>query len=217
MADTDETDQTAVDARALIELYFEVEGDDERDVVIDKLTALDHPLVTEFFRAASEEDDDELVRVRALVALTIRGDATASQRLDALIAEPDDLLAFDVALASLARLRGPTFYETLRTIWRDDDRGADEKRSAMVAMEQLDAQRALSDFSSAIASFGDAASLPDDQLEVIILAFVRHEHAGARPELEMLLERLRASSATIDPEERDEMLGMVQEGIDLLG
>ncbi|MBC7794703.1 MAG: hypothetical protein H7Z43_13445 [Clostridia bacterium] len=184
--------------------------------MLDKLTALDDPLVTEFFRAAADEDDDELVRVRALVALTIRGDAEATRALDTLIAGPDDLLAFDVALASLARLRGPSFYGTLTSIWRDEDRGADEKRSAMIAMEQLDAPRALQDFASAIASFGEVDSLPDDQLEMMILAFVRYDHAPGRAALEALRERLRASAASLDADQSDEMLGMVQEGIDLL-
>ena len=218
MVDKDEApDQATIDARALIELYFELETDEERDVVIDKLTALDHPLVTEFFRTAAGEDDDELVRVRALVALTIRGDQAATAALDALVAAPDDLLAFDVALASLARLRGPAFYETLTSIWRDENRGADERRSAMIAMEHLDAPRALADFLSAIATMGDAATLPDDQLEIMILAFVRHEHPEARAALTALLSRLRATSAKMDEDERDEMLGMVQEGLDLLG
>lgn len=216
-AEDEATSQATIDARALIELYFDLEDDDERDVILDKLTGLDHPLVTEFFEAAADEDDDELVRVRALVALTIRGDAGAIAKLDALIAEPDDLIAFDVALASLARLRGPAFYVTLTSIWQDENRSADERRSAMVAMEHLDAPRALADFLSAIATFGDAAKLPDDQLEVMLLAFVRHEHIAAKEPLKGLLARLQVSSASMDEDERDEMLGMVQEGIDLLG
>ncbi|MBC7792877.1 MAG: hypothetical protein H7Z43_04155, partial [Clostridia bacterium] len=45
MAPTDPTElaanKAAIDARTLIELYFELEDEDERDVVLDKLTALD--------------------------------------------------------------------------------------------------------------------------------------------------------------------------------
>lgn len=212
------TDASSVhlDAEALIELYFELEDDDERDIVLGKLEAIDTPLVTEFWRTAAAEDDDELVRARALANLARRGDAEAKDALHALVDGPDDTVVFEEALRSLALLGGQPYYATLEALWRDETRSADERRIAMTVMESVDPARALEAFAAFIDGLGDAATFPDDQVEVVMLAFVRHER-DERARLHGLLKRLTASSVGMDIEERDELLGMIREGIDLLG
>ena len=89
------------------------------------------------------------------------------------------------------RPRCPAYFETLAQIWRSD-RSPDERRVAMVLMEQLDAPRTLQLYRDFIATLGDVAQFPDDQVEVMMLAFVRHEDTGAVGSLEGLLERLAA-------------------------
>jgi hypothetical protein len=205
-----------LDAEALIELYFELEDEDEREVVLDKLAAFDLPMVVEFWRAAAHEDDDELVRIRALLVLAKRGDAEALSGLKATIEDPDDIIVFEEALQAVAAIEGSAFFSTVETIWRDDSRDADERRAAMTVMESVDLEKTLQAFDAFVATLGDAASFPDDQIEVVLLAYLRAEHVAAVPLLETMLDRLDASSRGMDDDERDELLGMVREGIDLL-
>lgn len=209
-------DPSHLDAEALIELYFELEEEAEREIVLDKLEALDLPMVTEFWRAASHEDDDELVRVRALAVLARRGDTDALDGLRAVIEDPEDPICFEEALHALAAREGAAYFPMLESIWHDDSRSPDERRSAMTVMETVDAQRTLALFDAFIAGLGDAQAFPDDQVEIVLMAYVRLEHVAAVPLLEALLGRLGATSKDMDEEERDELLGMVQEGIDLL-
>ncbi len=205
-----------LDAEALIELYFELEDDDEREVVLDKLEAFDSPMVAEFWRAAAHEDDDELVRVRALSVLAKRGDHEALAGLMATIEDPDDIIVFEEALQAVAAIQGAGFFPAVEAIWRDESRDADERRAAMTVMELVDSERTVSAFDAFVASLGDAATFPDDQMEIVLLAYLRTDHEAALPLLEAMLERLTASSRGMDEDERDELLGMVREGIDLL-
>jgi hypothetical protein len=205
-----------LDAEALIELYFELEDDDEREVVLEKLEVMDSPMVREFWRAAAHEDDDELVQVRANTYLAKRADADALAALKATIADPDDLVVFEEALHAVATVEGAAFFPTLEALWRDASRDADERRTAMTVMELVDNARALASFDAWIGTLGDVEAFPDDQVELVLLAYLRAEHAAAIPLLEALLARLTESSRDMDDDERDELLGMVREGIELL-
>jgi HEAT repeat protein len=205
-----------LDAEALIELYFELEAEDEREVVLDKLEAFDLPMVTEFWRAAAHEDDDELVRVRALTVLAKRGDAEALADLKAAIEDPDDTIVFEEALQAAAAIEGGAFFPAVEAIWRDESRDADERRAAMTVMEIIDAEKTVRAFDAFVTTLGDAATFPDDQMEMVLLAYLRAEHTAALPLLEAMLERLTTSSRGMDEDERDELLGMVREGIELL-
>ena len=60
----------------------------------------------------------------------------------------------------------------------------------------------------------DIDSMPDDQIEVAIMAFVRQEHTAAIPALTALKERI--ATTEMDAEERAELAAFAQEGIDLL-
>ncbi len=205
-----------LDAEALIELYFELEDEDEREVVLDKLEAFDLPMVTEFWRAAAHEDDDELVRVRALAILAKRGDGEALAGLRATIEDPDDIIVFEEALQAVAAIESASFFPTVEAIWRDDSRDADERRAAMTVMEAVAPAETVQAFDAFVQTLGEAATFPDDQIEVVLLAYLRAEHGAAVPLLEAMLERLTATSRDMDEDERDELLGMVREGIELL-
>ena len=67
-----------------------------------------------------------------------------------------------------------------------------------------------------MSSLGEADAFPDDQVELVLLAYVRAEHTAAIPLLEAMLARLASSTQGMDEDERDELLGMVREGIELL-
>lgn len=214
MAERNDSDDSFVDAATLIELYFELEDPDERDAVFDKLAAIRVPIVDDFLRAMMEEDEDEYARAAAAAELARRGDQAGLAFLEANLNDPDDFFLFEHAVRTLAQLRGPDSYEAFAAIWRNPERDADERREAMIGMETASPERALPDFAAFIDSLHDVHALPDDQVEAAIMAFLRHSYAEAIPVLEGLRERVRG--AQIDEEEREELVGLVQEGVDLL-
>ena len=202
------------EAKALIDVYFELEEPTERDVLFEQIVAIDLPIVTEFLRTMMEHDEDEYVRAAAAAELARRGLAEGVAALEADLEEPEELYFFEHAMQVLAELRGPAFYDTALRIWRDSERDADLRREAMVGMEGADPTRAMADFTQFVNDVKDITSLPDDQIEVAIMAFVRQEHVAAIPALKGL--KARVTATDMDPEERAELEAFVQEGIDLL-
>ena len=203
------------EARELIAVYFELEEPTERDVLFEKLIALDVPAVADFLRAMMEEDDDEFVRAAATSELARRGVPEAISALEADLTEPAEFFFFANAVETLADIRGPGFYDTLAAIFRDPARDADERRQAMLGMESVDTPRALADFVTFVAEQHDLAAMSDDQVEVAMLAFARHNYQEARPALVALHARIAVAS-DLDSDSREELVGFVQEGIDLL-
>lgn len=203
------------DAATLIEVYFDLEEPEERDALFDRLVALKSPLVTNFLRAMMEEDEDDYVRAAAAAELAKRGVDKAIGHLEDDLADPQEPFFFEHAIAVLSEVRGVGFYDTLSQIWHDPERDGDQRREAMLGMEALDLERAMADFTQMVADQHDIETLPDDQLEVAIMAFVRHGHTEAVAALEGLQERIRAAE-NIDADERTELAAFVGEGIDLL-
>lgn len=203
------------EARELIEVYFELEEPAERDVVFDRLVALDTPSVADFLRVMMAHDGDEFVRAAAACELAARGDADAVAALEADLADPEELYFFENALDGLSRARGAAFYDTARELWLDAARDADERRAAMLTLESLDTSRALADFEAFVAAQTDLARMPDAELEVVMAAFARHGHRRGVTALQALRERIRGAS-DLDADERDELAAFVQEGIDLI-
>jgi hypothetical protein len=201
-------------AQELIEVYFDLEEPAERDALFDRLVALRSPVVDEFLAAMMDEDEDDYVRAAAAAELARRGSPAAVARLEADLADPEEPFFFDNALQTLVAVRGPAFYDTLRALWHDAERDDAERRQAMLGLEAADLARALGDFVMFVEAQHDVSDLPDDQLEVAIAAFVRHEHRAALPALRGLAERI--SKAEIDPDVRQDLSELVREGIDLL-
>ncbi|MBI5509122.1 MAG: HEAT repeat domain-containing protein [Deltaproteobacteria bacterium] len=202
------------EAKDLIEVYFDLEEPDERDVLFDQLCRLDTPVVTEFLRTMLSHDEDDYVRAEAACELCRRGDADGIAALEADLADPEEPYFFERAVQALAEIRGPAFYDTAAALWRDPERDAEERREAMLGMETADPARAVLDFVRFVDSITDIATMPDDQVEVAMLAFVRHAHRDAEPALEAL--KARIAKASMDEEERLELVAFVQEGLDLL-
>ncbi len=200
--------------QALFEAYFDLEEAAARDVVFEKIVALKAPAVTEFLRAVLEHDEDEMARAGAAAELAHRHDAAGMAALEEALADRDDTELFTHALQVLADVLGPAFYERAKGFWQDDDCDAELKHEALLAMESTDTTRALADFTTFIAGLHDLNALPDDQLEVMMLAFVRHGYRDAVPVLEALKTRLTQGIA--DADERDELTAFVGEGIALL-
>ena len=204
------------EARELIDLYFELEEPAERDVVLDRLTAIPAPLVTDFLRTMMDEDEDEFMRAAAACELARRGVAEAMALLEEDLANPDEIFFFTNAIEGLAACRGPAFYDTLRDLWADPTRDSDERREAMKGMEQVDAPRALADFVALVDGQRDFQQFADDQVETAILLFARHQYEPGRQALLALRERL-ANAADLAAEDRDELTALVQEGLGLFG
>jgi hypothetical protein len=161
-----------------------------------------------------EHDEDDYVRAAAAAELARRGLADGLAALEADLTEPEELYFFEHAVQVLAELKGPTFFDTIQAIWRDLERDADERREAMVGMEVSDPARAMTAFVELVDGTTDESHMPDDQIEVAMLAFVRQEHMAAIPALESLRQRIAATE--MDADERAELVAFVQEGIDLL-
>jgi hypothetical protein len=207
-------DAAEAEAATLIDLYFELEDSTERDVLFDQIVALSQPVVTEFLRTMMEHDEDDYVRAAAAAELARRGSPEGLAALEADLAEPEELYFFEHAVQVLSELKGPAFYDTIEALWRDPERDADLRREAMVGMEISDPARAMADFLGLIDSVTDVSHMPDDQIEVAMLAFVRHEHVAALAALQGLRQRIAATE--MDADERAELVAFVQEGIDLL-
>jgi hypothetical protein len=202
------------EANELIEVYFELEGPAERDALFDTLAAVRLPVVDEFFTAMMDEDEDPYVRAAAAAELAHRGSADAIRALEQDLAEPEDAYFFTNAAQALAELRGPPFYDTLRFIWQDGERDPTTRREAMLGMETIDVTRALGDFVTFVDAQTEVATLPEDQIEVAMLAFVRHAHGPGEQALRRLQERIK--NAALDADEQQELVAFVQEGLDLL-
>jgi hypothetical protein len=207
-------DAAEAEAATLIDLYFELEDAIERDVLFDQIVALSQPIVTEFLRTMMEHDEDDYVRAAAAAELARRGSPDGLAALEADLVEPEELYFFEHAMQVLSELKGPAFYDTIEALWRDPERDADLRREAMVGMETSDPARAMADFVGLIESVTDVSHMPDDQIEVAMLAFVRHEHVAALAALQGLRQRIAATE--MDADERAELVAFVQEGIDLL-
>jgi HEAT repeat protein len=202
------------DAAELIDVYFELEQPAERDALFDRLVQIPSPLVTEFLRTMLGEDEDEYVRAAAAAELARRGVAEGYAALEQDLDDPEEPFFFEHAIRVLSEVRGTGFYETLAAIWRDPQRDGDQRREAMLGMEHLDLERALGDFLQLVEASTDIEAMPDDQLEVAIMAFVRHDFEPALPALVGLSERVAA--AALDPSDAAELRAFIQEGIDLL-
>ncbi len=202
------------EATDLINVYFELEEPEERDAAFDQIVALRTPIVERFLRAVMQEDVDEYVRAAATAALTRRGDVEAVAVLATDLDDPEEPYFFENAVQVLSEVCGPAIYDRLAMLWRDPERDTDQRRESMLGMETADQARALADFVALVEGIDDITTMPDDQVEVAIMAFLRHGHREALPALAGLRERILAQ--VTDADERDELSGMVQEGIDLL-
>ena len=206
--------EAEAEAASLIDVYFELEEPAERDALFEQLVAIDVDLVTEFLRVMMLEDEDEYVRAAAAAELARRGVAEAIELLTSDLEDPEEPYFFENAVQVLAEVLGAEFYPTLTTLWQDPNRDADQRREAMLGLETIDPERALADFVTFVGGIQEIATMPDDQVEVAMMAFARHGHAAARPALEEL--RARVLAADIDADEKSELAGFLAEGISLL-
>jgi len=202
------------ETEALIDLYFDLEEPDERDALLEQLIANPLPVVTEFFKVMLHEDEDDYMRALAAAALARRHVPEGIEALEADLEDPDEPFFFENAVKALCEVRGVNFYETLHAMWIDADCDGDRRREVMLGMESLDLDRALRDFVGLVEATTDIDTMLDDQIEVAMMAFVRHDYKEALPALRSLHQRVLA--APIDPEERQELGEFIAEGVTLL-
>jgi hypothetical protein len=213
-ASPERPEPTAEDAAALIEVYFELEEPDERDALLEELLGIDLPVVTAFLETMLSEDEDDALRAMAAAELARRRVPAGIEALEADLDDPEEPWYFENAVKTLCEVHGVGFYERLHAMWVDPECDGDKRRDVMVGMEMLDLDRAMRDFVALVEGTTDVEAMLDDQIEVAMMAFVRHDHKAALPALEGL--RARIAAAGIDADERQELIELVQEGIDLL-
>lgn len=202
-------------AKNLINVYFDTEKPEERDLIINQLLTINRPIVKEFLRSMMSEDEDEFMRSTAAVALAQDGDAEAITKLEKDLTAPEESVFFANAIDGLMASKGAALYDTLKKIWRDSTYDTQIQRQAMFGMEKVDAPRALTDFVAFINEQQNLENLADDQLEVAILIFYRHEHTSGLKALQTLSQRIEQVDY-IEDYIREDLLGLLQEGIELL-
>ncbi len=205
---------TEEDATALIEVYFDLEIPEERDALLRRLLEIELDVVSEFLRTMMQEDEDDYLRAEAAAELARRRDPEGLAAIEADFDDPEEPFFFENAMKALCDIRGVGFYETLRATWLDQESDGDKRRDVMLGMEDLDLDRALQDFMWLVESTTDIDAMLDDQIEIAMMAFVRHDYQAALPALDTL--RSRIAAADIDPDERQELGEFILEGIDLL-
>ena len=208
---------SAEDARELIDVYFELEEPEERDALFDQLLAIRHELVDAFLRTMMRNDEDACMRAAAAAELARRGDAEGLDLLEEYLTDADTPYVFQQALFVLGEAYGKAFYPTLQELWLDIGRPSDQRKEVMLAMETLDAARALGDFVAFIDALLDADDIEQEQdlVESAIMAFVRHNFLPAADALADLYDRVLNSPAG-DPQARDELADLLREGTELL-
>lgn len=211
-AETSDTDHRH--AVELIELYFGLDDPLERDACFDELAALPLPVVTDFFRAMHNDDEDEYVRMNAAAELARRGDPQGRAALKAELTDPTHVDLFSQALSTLSELDGEPFYERLMEIWQGRALDADLNLEVLAAMESLAPERALADFARTLEDIQSPEGFRDDEFEVMILAFVRAGYREAEANLTRLSER--AAGFDLPDEDRRELLEFIDEGLALV-
>lgn len=207
-------EEAEADTITLIEVYFDTEEPAERDALLEELCRIKLPVVTEFFKAVLVEDEDDYVRATVAAELARRGEKEGLEAIEADLEDPEEPFFFENALKTLCEIRGVGFYDTLKSMWQDPECDGDKRRDVMLGMEMLDLNRALTDFVGMIEATVDIDTMQDDQIEVAMMAFLRHNYREALPALQGLKSRIL--QAALDPEEQQELAEFVQEGIDLL-
>lgn len=202
----------------LIALYFACEDADERDIVFERLLAVEPEQTLAFFQAMMREDEDEFMRVAAANVLIGRGEREAVDVLLAQLQAGGDVTLFEQALTGLALVPGVALYPVLVAIWQDPTRDAAERRAAMLGLEMVDPEQASRDMVRFIENLGDLRRFADDQLEVAMAMLARQPLQAGLEALERLAARIAALPGSDEEaqEDRAELLGFVREGLALV-
>ncbi|MCK5689310.1 HEAT repeat domain-containing protein [Myxococcota bacterium] len=211
---TYETSESDAQIAPLIEVYFEMEEPIERDTLFDEIIQTDSPLVTKFLETMLSVDEDDVVQASAAAVLAERGHAQALERLREDLRDPGDEFFFTNAVTGLSAAIGPTFYDELKEIWQMPERDSDQRQEAMLGMEILDPPRAMIDFTAYLDSITDIDTMADDEVELVMMVFVRNEYTKAIISIENLAKRVSASSLDLD--EKTELVHFLLEGSELL-
>lgn len=208
----------ATNLDGLIALYFACEDADERDIVFERLVALEPIETHDFFDAMMHQDEDDFMRVAAASVLIARGHAGAVDTLLLQLQAGGDVALFEQALAGLVVVPGIALYPVLVTIWQDPTRESAERRAAMLGMETVDPEQASLAMVRFIDTLQDLRRFPDDQLEVAMAMLARQPQQAALEALQRLLARVAAMPCpdADAQEDRLELLGFVREGFDLV-
>lgn len=204
------TDLDGRDPSLLLDLFFELDDPLEHEALLERICAIDAPVVTEFLRTVLANDEDEVLSWLAAAELARRGDPGGLAALAETLAS-GDLEEYAAALHTLVEIHGPPYYEQLQQWFCAGELDGDQLKEVMAAMEALAPQRALQDFTDAIDAVHDIAGLPEERVEAAMLAFARHAHRAGREALERLLERVR--NAPIEEADRDELAEFVGRGL----
>lgn len=201
------------DASILMDLYFATESPAERDLVFEQLIANPSPVIDTFLQAMLEEDDDDHMRLSAACELAKRGKPEGIQYLEAQLDEPIHLGFFLRAIDVLCTVHGPSFYDRLYAIWQDPTRDHDERRQAMLALEEIDLTRALKDYAEFVTHFADDLQhIHEDQLQAAALSFAQHDYKDAIPLLQQLKIPIQ-NNTTLQDEEKLLLISLLDEAI----
>jgi hypothetical protein len=206
------------DVRALIDVFFDAEHISERIAAIEALCGCSLPIAVEFLRSVTEQDNDAPVRLAAASALAQQGDVSGTAFLAAQLVDPEDESAVEVAMRGLvAGAPAADAFKYLLNIWRSGEHDPEVRRWAMLGMEGVDASVTVHTFCDQLThhvTMRDFDALDVEDLESMILAFVRHPTPTALPVLRALADDLSQLEESTAHEQ--DLSRVLQEGLELL-
>lgn len=163
----------------LIDLFFDTEDPEERDVLCDALALRADKTALSFFVAMLEQDEDPYLQVAAAAALLPHSayEAAARAHLLGVLAQGADEVLFEEALAALLLTPSAELYDALQALGADEGRDLFERRLARVAMEQLDAARTVQ---AARALLRDEQAFMREPLDLAALALAALVRSGTQ-------------------------------------
>lgn len=208
-----------LDADALIDLYFECDDADERDVVFERIATLEQEKTNAFFEAMLQNDEDEYMRVAAAEVLAMRGNAAAKQALNAFLEDKQDIDLLEQALDALMRIDADGTKIQCEQIFYDRNCDVATRRLALLVLESADPQLALACAQKWIAELSQPEPRYGDLFEFAIGVVVRTPSQDGLALLEACMQRMSLNvvdTPDMDQDDRDAWLALLYEGIAML-
>lgn len=204
---------------ALIDLYFDCDDADERDVVFERIASLEQEKTNAFFEAMMQNDEDEYMRVAAAELLAVRGNEVAKQVLYRLLEEQHDTDLFEQVLDALVRIDPEHTKLQCQQIFYNRDCDFVERRIALLVLESFDVQAALICAQKFIADLSQPEPRHGDLLELTIGVLVRTPVPESQALLEACMQRMQEHtgiSPDMDQDDQEAWLALLEEGLSML-
>ena len=199
-------------ASTLIDIYFELDEPIERDALLDQLMKIKTDEVSRFLEEMAHQDEDPFLRSCAAAELCKRGQLSFVSILEADFKDPNNAELFAQAASALVALRGAELFPALEAAWKSTERDPAQREEALLAMEQVDAQKTLALVTTWLTNVDSPDSLDDELIEQAALLFARHQYSEAK----RVFSHLQTIAARLDTQARTDFEGLLEEAQSLI-